>query len=99
MRAAPRPSHLLVGRNGCQDAALFFGEIAMARPGLVSHHCDIDGRIATKHRNTLISTLRLTYGIGFAPKERAAATLGEVLDWLDELSLAKIIANLPSNER
>jgi hypothetical protein len=78
---------------------LFFGGIAMEQPGPVSRHRDKNGRIATKHRNTLISTLRLTYGAGFAPKERATSTLGDVLGRLDEPSLAKLIADLPPNER
>jgi hypothetical protein len=71
----------------------------MEQPVLVSRHRDANGRIGTKHRNTLISTLRLTYGGGFAPKERGASTLGEVLARLDEPSLAKLIADLPPNER
>jgi hypothetical protein len=78
---------------------LFFGEIPMEQPGLVSRHRDKDGRIAKKHGNTLISTLRLTYGAGFAPKERGTSTLREVLDELDEPSLAKLIADLPANDR
>jgi hypothetical protein len=71
----------------------------MKQPGLVNRHRDANGSIAAKHRNTLISTLRLTYGDGFARAERAASTLGEVLDRLDEPSLAKLIADLPPNER
>jgi hypothetical protein len=71
----------------------------MEQPGLVSRHRGKDGRIARKHRNTLISTLRLAYGVGFAPRERAAATLGDVLERLDEPSLANLIAELPPDER
>jgi hypothetical protein len=78
---------------------LCFGEIVMEQPGLVSRHRDKDGTIAKKHRNTLISTLRATYGSTFAPKEKSTSTLGEVLERLDEPSLAKLIAGLPVAER
>ena len=37
------------------------------QPGLDGRHRDKNGRISKKHGNTLISTLRQTYGGGFAP--------------------------------
>ncbi len=39
----------------------------MKQPGLDHRHRDKDGTIARKHGNTLISTLRQTYGQRFAP--------------------------------
>jgi hypothetical protein len=58
----------------------------MEQPGLDGRHRDKNGRIAKKHGNVLISTLRKTYP-GFAPNEHGAAKLIEVLDRLDERSL------------
>ena len=39
----------------------------MQQPGLDNRHRDKNGTIARKHGNTLIRTLRETYGPGFAP--------------------------------
>jgi hypothetical protein len=39
----------------------------MEQPGLDQRHRDKNGRIAKKHGNTLVNTLRNTYGSGFAP--------------------------------
>jgi hypothetical protein len=36
-------------------------------PGLDGRHRDEDGRISEKHGNTLVGTLRETYGPGFLP--------------------------------
>jgi hypothetical protein len=63
----------------------------MEQPGLDDRHRDKDGRIAKKHGNTMISTLRRTYP-GFAPGEQGTAKLIHVLDRLDEPSLRKLIA-------
>jgi hypothetical protein len=38
----------------------------MQQPGLDHRHRDKNGRISQKHGNTLISTLRQTYGQDFA---------------------------------
>jgi hypothetical protein len=62
----------------------------MQQPGLDDRHRDKDGRIAKKHGNTLISTLRNIYP-GFAPKEHGTAKLIDVLDRLDEPSLTKLV--------
>ena len=39
----------------------------MEQPGLAGRHRDKNGQIARKHGNALVSTLRQTYGPGFAP--------------------------------
>lgn len=59
--------------------------------GLDHRHRDRNGQISKKHGNTLISTLRKTYGEAFAIDEPDDATLGEVLDRLDEPSLSKLL--------
>jgi hypothetical protein len=63
----------------------------MNEPGLDRRHRDRDGRISRKHGNTLIRTLRLTYGANFAPKESPNVKLEGVLQRLDEPSLKKLI--------
>ena len=44
----------------------------MEEPGLDNRHRDKNGEISKKHGNTLISTLRQTYGRGFAPGDNPA---------------------------
>ena len=66
----------------------------MKEPGLDGRHRDKDGRISKKHGNTLISTLRQTYGPGFAPAEQGHSKLGDVLHRLDDPSLSKLIKDL-----
>jgi hypothetical protein len=63
----------------------------MEQPGLDNRHRDKDGRIARKHGNTLIATLRHTYGDGFAREMPADAKLVDVLHRLDEPSLTQLI--------
>jgi hypothetical protein len=62
----------------------------MEQPGLDGRHRDKDGRIAKKHGNTLVASIRLNYP-GFAPNERGSAKLIDVLDRLDEASLTKLL--------
>ena len=62
--------------------------------GLDGRHRDKDGEISKKHGNTLISTLRETYGPDFARGESATAKLGDVLHRLDEPSLASLVRNM-----
>jgi hypothetical protein len=66
----------------------------MEQPGLDGRHRDKDGRIAKKHGNTLISTLRLTYP-GFAPNEKGSVKLIDVLHRLDWPSLTKLVKATP----
>ena len=49
------------------------------------------GEISRKHGNTLIHTLRKTYGPGFAPGCADHAKLSDVLGKLDELALSHLI--------
>lgn len=65
----------------------------MKQPGLDTRHRDKDGRIAQKHGNTLIRTLREKYGVSFAKGEDENAKLSVVLHSLDEPSLSKLIAD------
>ena len=52
--------------------------------GLDGRHRDKNGEISKKHGNTLISTLRQTYGTGFAPGRSGDEKLKDVLHDLDE---------------
>ena len=63
----------------------------MKQPGIDDRHRDKDGEISKKHGNTLVSTLRDTYGPDFAPGIRSDAKLSTVLDKLDAASLSKLI--------
>ena len=56
-----------------------------------TRHRDKNGEINRKHGNTLIRTLRKTYGPGFASGCADAAKLSDVLDKLDESSLSHLI--------
>jgi hypothetical protein len=56
-----------------------------------ARHRDKNGEISQKHGNTLIHTLRKTYGPGFAPGFADHAKLRDVLQKLDESSLSHII--------
>ena len=49
------------------------------------------GKISRKYGNTLIRTLRKTYGLGFAPGCADHAKLSDVLAKLDESSLSQLI--------
>ena len=59
--------------------------------GLDGRHRDKNGEISKKHGNTLISTLRQTYGTGFAPGRSGDEKLKDVLHDLDEPSLTHMI--------
>lgn len=60
-------------------------------PGLDGRHRDEDGRISEKHGNTLVGTLRETYGPDFLPgvpsdtkletiRERTGKSLSELVE-------------------
>lgn len=66
----------------------------MQQPGLDQRHRDRNGEIGRKHGNTLISTLRRTYGQNFAPGIPGHMTLGDVLHRLDEPSLSQLVRDL-----
>ena len=63
----------------------------MTDKGLDSRHRDRNGEISKKHGNTLIATLRKTYGEKFAPGFPDNAKLSDVLEKLDEPSLHKLV--------
>jgi len=68
--------------------------IMTKEPGLDGRHRDKNGEISKKHGNTLISTLRQTYGAGFAPGRSGDEKLRDVLHDLDEPSLTHLIQDL-----
>ncbi len=56
-----------------------------------TRHRDKNGEISRKHGNTLIRTLRKTYGSGFAIGCAEDDKLSDVLAKLDETSLSHLI--------
>jgi len=66
----------------------------MKQPGLDQRHRDKNGEIDRKHGNTLLSTLRQTYGPNFALGIAGNKKLREVLHILDEPSLSQLIRDL-----
>jgi Domain of unknown function (DUF1902) len=58
---------------------------------LDNRHRDKDGQIGRKHGNTLVSTLRETYGKDFASGIRGDLKLSEVLRQLDKPSLSALV--------
>lgn len=63
----------------------------MQQPGLDNRHRDKNGEISRKHGNTLIRTLRETYGRGFAPDCDPNAKLRDCLGQIDEKSLSQLV--------
>jgi hypothetical protein len=63
----------------------------MQQPGLHDRHRDKNGEISKKHGNTLVSTLRKTYGQSFADGCADDEKLSDVLHKMDEPSLTKLV--------
>ncbi|MGB6491873.1 MAG: hypothetical protein WBF10_10545 [Methylovirgula sp.] len=63
----------------------------MKEPGPDHRHRDKNGEISKKHGNTLMRTLRKTYGPRFAPGFADDAKLADVLATLDDHSLSQLI--------
>jgi hypothetical protein len=63
----------------------------MEQSGLHERHRDKNGEISRKHGNTLVGTLRKTYGQNFAPACSEQEKLSEVLHKLDDQSLTELI--------
>jgi hypothetical protein len=63
------------------------------QPGLDSRHRDENGQISRKHGNTLVGTLRQTYGEDFAAGIRSDAKLSTVLDRAGANSLSDLLKN------
>ena len=62
----------------------------MKQLGLDDRHRDKHGEISRKHGNTLIGTLRKTYGKSFAAGADDHEKLSDVLHRLDEHSLSQL---------
>ncbi len=69
----------------------------MEQPGLDQRHRDKNGEISRKHGNTLIRTLRQTYGPSFAPGMSGEEKLIDVLHKLDEPSLRQLVRDHGKN--
>ena len=54
-------------------------------------HRDKNGEISRKHGNTLVGTLRKTYGADFAKGCADSDRLSDVLHKMDESSLSKLV--------
>ncbi len=63
----------------------------MVRMAIGARHRDKDGEISRKHGNTLIRTLRKTYGPGFAKGCTDDEKLSDALHKLDEPSLSHLV--------
>ena len=64
--------------------------MADSEPDLDGRHRNEGGEIARKHGNTLVSTLRESYGPGFAPGVGGDVKLIDVLHRLDEPSMSQL---------
>ena len=62
----------------------------MSKPGLDNRHRNHDGEISHKHGNTLVSTLRKIYGMGFAAGYPPTEKLSDVLGQLNETALSQL---------
>ncbi len=63
----------------------------MKEPGLDNRHRDANGEIHRKRSDTLVGTLRETYGDDFLSDFRSDATLGTVLDKTGAESLTELV--------
>jgi len=67
------------------------GDLLMHSMAIDARHRDKNGEISRKHGNTLMRTLRKTYGSGFAAGCADHEKLSDVLPKLDETSLSHLI--------
>jgi hypothetical protein len=63
----------------------------MKHPGFDNRHRDKNGEISRKHGNTLISTLRESYGSGFAAGCDGNAKLSDCLQQIGEKSPSQLV--------
>lgn len=61
------------------------------QPGLDGRHRDTNGRISQKHENTLVGTLRETYGQDFGAGTRSDAKLDTLLEKEGANSLSQLL--------
>lgn len=62
-----------------------------SQPGLDGRHRDADGGIDRKHGNTLVGTLRQTYGPDFASNRRSDMKLSTLLQQTGVPSLSQYL--------
>src|SRR5580700_3849067 len=74
------------------------GDGTMDQTTLDRRHRNKNGRLARKYGNSYIRTLRVRYGAGFAPGERAELKLIDVLHKLDNQSLGRLIEGLSGQQ-
>ena len=74
------------------------GDGTMDQTTLDRRHRNKNGRLARKYGNSYIRTLRVRYGAGFAPDERAELKLIDVLHQLDDQSLGRLIEGLSGQQ-
>jgi hypothetical protein len=65
-------------------------ESSMSKAGLDNRQSKHDGEISHKHGDTLVSTLRKIYGMGFAAGYPPTEKLSEVLPQLNETALGQL---------
>jgi len=63
----------------------------MSDSATITRHRDKNGEISKKHGNTLMRTLRKTYGANFAKGCEDNEKLSDVLHKMDEPSLSRLI--------
>lgn len=63
----------------------------MKEPGLDNRHRDENGEIHRKRRDTLVETLRKTYGDDFLSDFRSDATVGTILKKTGAESLTELV--------
>ena len=80
-----------LGVSGCTS-----GRYGMTDAPLHGRHRDRNGEVSRKHGNTLVGTLRATYGHDFAKGHSDREKLSDLLHELDEPSLAKLVRDTPN---
>jgi hypothetical protein len=63
----------------------------LTQPGLDSRHRDANGEIDRKHGNTLVGTLRQTYGENFGEGRRSDMKLSTLLQQTGASSLSEYL--------
>jgi hypothetical protein len=75
-----------------------YGDTVMSKgknTGLDGRHRDVNGEIDRRHGNTLVGTLRDTYGPGFAEGRRSDMKLGNLLAETGSRSLSDYLKRKP----
>ena len=69
--------------------------MASGLPPLHGRHRSKKGEVSQKHGNTLIGTMRKTYGQHFATRCDDAEKVSDVLHRMDEQSLMELVLDTP----